>query len=72
MSAYTLASGDGRSGDRMTIAGYLGTSEIYDRAMADFAFAYADQNQRDYETVAAVLRAGKLDPAQDSPVNGHH
>ena len=45
----TLARAHARWGDRIAIASYLGKSEVFDRAIADFAAAYADQNDRDYE-----------------------
>jgi len=46
----TLARGHARSGDRFAIAGYLGAGDVFDRAIADFASSYADQNQSDYDT----------------------
>jgi len=45
----TLARGHARSGDRFAIAAYLGSADMFDRAIADFASAYGDQNQADYE-----------------------
>ena len=39
-----------RSGDRVAIAAYLGSSDVFDHAVADFAVAYADQNQLDFDT----------------------
>ena len=44
----TLARAHARSGDRIAIAAYLGGGNAFDRALADFAEAYADQNERDY------------------------
>jgi uncharacterized protein (DUF2252 family) len=55
-----LARAHARSGDRIAIASYLGTSKVFDRAIADFAAAYADQNQRDYEALAAAAAAGRI------------
>ena len=43
-----LARAHARSGDRIAIASYLGKSDTFDRALADFAVAYADQNERDH------------------------
>ena len=45
-----------RSGDRVAIAAYLGRGNTFDRAIAEFAERYADQNERDY---AALLEAGQ-------------
>ena len=47
----TLARGHARTGDRVAIAAYLGSSDTFDRAIADFASTYADQNDRDYHRV---------------------
>jgi hypothetical protein len=47
-------------GDRIVIASYLGKGETFDRAMADFSVAYADQNERDYAAFAAAVDSGRL------------
>ena len=44
-----LSPGPARSGDRIAIAAYLGKGDVFDRAICDFAEAYADQNERDYK-----------------------
>jgi uncharacterized protein (DUF2252 family) len=54
----TLARAHARSGDRVAIASYLGRSDTFDRAIAEFAATYAEQNQRDYESVQAAAAAG--------------
>jgi uncharacterized protein (DUF2252 family) len=53
MCGWTLARGHARSGDRLAIAAYLGSGAVFDEAIADFAAAYGDQNQRDYERALA-------------------
>ncbi len=45
---WTLAHAHARTGDRFSIAAYLGKSDVFDEAMATFASSYADQNERDY------------------------
>ena len=60
MCAWTLARAHARSGDRIAIAGYLGSSEVFDRAIADFAEAYADQNQRDFEALQAAEASQRI------------
>ena len=40
---------------------YLGKGDAFDRAIADFAVAYADQNERDYETFSAAVHSGRLE-----------
>ena len=56
----TLARAHARWGDRIAIAAYLGKGDRFDRAVADFAAAYADQNERDYDAFAAAVRSGRL------------
>jgi hypothetical protein len=51
LTGWSLARGHARSGDRVAIASYLGAGDAFDRAISDFAVAYADQNERDYEAV---------------------
>ncbi|HTT53719.1 MAG TPA: DUF2252 domain-containing protein [Streptosporangiaceae bacterium] len=60
MCGATLSRAHARWGDRIAIAAYLGQSDMFDRAMADFAVAYADQNERDYAAFAAAVRSGRL------------
>ena len=55
-----LARAHARSGDRIAIASYLGTSDAFDRAIADFSTAYADQNERDYQTLVDAVSTGRL------------
>jgi uncharacterized protein (DUF2252 family) len=47
-----LADGHARSGDPVTIAGYLGSGSAFARAIGQFAVAYADQTERDYARFA--------------------
>jgi uncharacterized protein (DUF2252 family) len=49
-----LARAHARSGDRIAIASYLGTGDIFDQAIADFSETYADQNERDYDALVAA------------------
>ena len=49
LCGWTLARAHARSGDRIAIAAYLGGSDVFDRAIAEFAAAYADQNERDHQ-----------------------
>ena len=55
-----LARAHARSGDAVAIASYLGNSEAFDRAIAQFAESYADQNERDYETLTKAASAGEI------------
>jgi uncharacterized protein (DUF2252 family) len=56
----TLARAHARWGDRIAIASYLGKSDTFDRAIADFSAAYADQNERDYAAFKAAIDSGRL------------
>jgi hypothetical protein len=58
---WTLARAHARSGEPALIAGYLGKGDAFDRAIVAFAVAYADQSEKDYETVVKAVRAGKLE-----------
>ncbi|HEU4944942.1 MAG TPA: DUF2252 domain-containing protein [Solirubrobacterales bacterium] len=57
----TLAHAHARSGDRIAIAGYLGKSDAFDKAMAAFAEAYAEQNERDYEALSGAADEGRIE-----------
>jgi len=56
----TLAKAHARSGDAIAIASYLGKSDAFDRALADFAEAYADQNERDYDALKQAVESGRV------------
>jgi uncharacterized protein (DUF2252 family) len=56
----TLARAHARWGDRIAIAAYLGRGDVFDRAIAEFSAAYADQNERDYEVFKAAANSGRL------------
>jgi hypothetical protein len=58
---WTLARAHARSGDRIAIGAYLGKSDAFDRAVADFAAAYADLNERDYGRLTEAVSAGRIE-----------
>lgn len=60
----TLARAHARAGDRVAIASYLGASDRFDRAIAEFAVDYADQNERDYAALAEAVASGRLQVAE--------
>ena len=60
MCGWTLARAHARSGDRIAMAAYLGSSTAFDEAIADFSEAYANQNARDYETFRPAVDEGRL------------
>jgi uncharacterized protein (DUF2252 family) len=61
----TLARAHARSGDRIAIASYLGRSDVFDRAIAEFAAAYADQNERDHKTLLDAIASGQVTAEPD-------
>jgi hypothetical protein len=57
---WTLARAHARSGDRIAIAAYLGTSDVFERAISEFAEVYADQNERDYAALVEAVDSGRI------------
>ena len=57
----TLARAHARSGDRVALAAYLGGSDKFDQAIADFAETYADQNELDYAAFKTAAKEGKIE-----------
>jgi hypothetical protein len=55
-----LAHAHARAGDGVALAGYLGRNDTFDRALASFAEAYADQNERDYAVLQNASREGRI------------
>ena len=60
MCAWTLARAHARSGDRVAIAAYMGSGDVFDRALAQFARAYADQAERDHEALLAAIKKRRI------------
>jgi uncharacterized protein (DUF2252 family) len=57
---WTLARAHARSGDRIAIATYLGSSDAFDRAIGEFAETYADQNERDHAALVQAIVEGRV------------
>jgi uncharacterized protein (DUF2252 family) len=60
LCGWALARGHARSGQPAELAGYLGEDKAFDHAVDAFATAYVDQNERDYESFTAAIKAGRL------------
>ena len=60
MCAWVLARAHARTGDRIAIASYLGVGDVFDRAIADFCDAYAEQNQRDFTALREAVADGRV------------
>ena len=58
--AQVLARAHARTGDRIAIAGYLGSGDAADIAFAQFAAAYARQNDRDYAALREAVASGRV------------
>ena len=57
---WTLAKAHARSGDAVALAAYLGKGKVFDEALAVFAEAYADQNERDYDALKLAVKSGRI------------
>ena len=57
---WTLARAHARSGDRIAIAAYLGKSDRFDEAIAAFASAYADLNEKDHQALVDAVGSGRV------------
>lgn len=61
-----LALSHARSGDSSRISGYMGKSDIFDKAIADFSVVYADQNEKDYLKLKRAVASGKIRSEMDN------
>lgn len=61
LCARALARAHARSGDAGLIAGYMGTSQLFDESVCEFAVEYADQVRRDYREFVKAVRQGRLE-----------
>ena len=65
LCGWALARAHACSGDRIAIAAYLGGSDVFDRAITQFAAAYADQNERDHQALVDAVTSGRLTAEPD-------
>lgn len=61
LCGWTLAHAHARSGEPARISGYMGKSDKFDKAVAEFSVGYADQTERDHDTLLKAVRAGRLE-----------
>ena len=61
---WSLARAHARSGDRIAIAAYLGSSDVFDQAITQFSAAYADQNERDHQALVDAVASGRITAEQ--------
>ena len=60
LCGWALARAHARTGRAAIISGYLGTSEVFDQAIADFAVGYADQNEQDFQRLLKAVSDGRV------------
>jgi Uncharacterized protein conserved in bacteria (DUF2252) len=70
LCGWALARAHARSGDPAMIAGYLGNSDVFDKAIAKFAGAYADQTEKDYKAMRQGARDRRLEGCRDRRIVG--
>jgi len=56
-----LALSHARSGDAAMLSGYMGSSDAFDQAIADFSIAYAAQNEKDHTSFKKAIKSGKIE-----------
>jgi uncharacterized protein (DUF2252 family) len=66
----TLARAHARSGDAMALSGYMGDDSEFDKAVAEFAMAYADQTKRDWHALLDAIKAGRLNAGEQHVASG--
>jgi uncharacterized protein (DUF2252 family) len=66
LCGWALALAHARSGDAARIAGYLGRSDTFAKAVARFAVAYADQTERDHAALVEAARTGRIEAQADA------
>jgi uncharacterized protein (DUF2252 family) len=65
LCGWTLARAHARTGDRIALATYLNSDDAFPEAMVEYAEAYADQNERDYEAFVEAIKLGRLEAQRD-------
>ena len=60
LCSWCLARAHARTGDETRIQGYIGKNESFANAFADFAVAYADQTERDYQALVEAVESGRI------------
>ena len=68
-TGWTLARAHARSGDAEAITGYIGSGDKFDKAIASFAQAFADQNERDHKEFVRAIRSGRIEASDAAPAS---
>lgn len=67
LMGQVLARAHARSGDAAVISGYLGNGDEFDKAIGQFAIAYADQTEKDFAALTAAVKSGRIKAAEIDP-----
>ncbi len=65
LCGWGLARAHARSGDAAVISGYMGSSNVFDEAIAEFSVAYADQTERDHRALVKAIRDGQIEASSE-------
>jgi len=60
LCGHTLARAHARAGDAIALSGYMGDDSEFDKAIAEFAMAYADQTEHDWHALLDAIKAGRI------------
>jgi len=60
LCGHTLARAHARAGDAVALSGYIGEDSAFDKAIAEFAMAYADQTKRDWRALLDAIETGRI------------
>jgi uncharacterized protein (DUF2252 family) len=60
LCGHTLARAHARSGDAVSLSGYTGDSTEFDKAIAEFARAYADRTEQDWRALLDAIAVGRI------------
>lgn len=69
LCGWALARAHAKSGDASSITGYLGSGSQFDEALGEFGMAYANQVERDFETLQNAAKSGRIVVADDPKVS---
>ena len=59
--SFCLARAHARTGDAACISGYIGKSDVFCEAVTNFAVAYAEQTERDYQALKKAIKSGRIE-----------
>jgi uncharacterized protein (DUF2252 family) len=65
LCGHTLARAHARAGDAVALSGYMGEDSEFDKAIAEFALAYADQTEHDWRALLDAIKAGRISAPQE-------